>query len=120
MVEHNTLGNWRPGNANGMALSIVPTGSNNSVRYNTASGAGCSTCNIGIEANGTNSLFEDNTIDGFYTNIAISCAPGSTFAGNVMNDAGMWGPFDRDGGYCTGAIIGTNTINGVMMTGYPL
>ncbi len=64
--------------------------------------------------------FEDNTIDGFYTNIAISCATGTTFSGNVMNDAGMWGPFDKDGGYCGGEIIGTNTINGVMMTGYTL
>jgi len=120
VVEHNTLGNWRSGNANGMALSIVPKGSNNSVRYNDVSGAGCSTCNIGIEANGTDSFFEDNTIDGFYNNIAISCATGTTFSGNVMNDAGMWGPFMKDGGYCGGEIIGTNTINGVMMTGYTL
>ena len=120
VIEHNTLGNWRSGNANGMALSIVPSGPNNSIRYNNVSGAGCSTCNIGIEANGTNSFFEDNTIDGFYTNIAISCATGTSFSGNVMNNAGKWGPFDKDGGYCGGEIIGPNTINGVVMTGYSL
>ena len=91
----------------------MPTGSNNSVRCTSPPARAARRATSEIEANGTNSLFEDNTIDGFYTNIAISCAPGSTFAGNVMNDAGMWGLFDRDGGYCTGAIIGTNTINGV-------
>ena len=119
-IVGNHLDSWRSGDANGMALSIVPTGSNNTVENNYASGAGCATCNIGLEASGSNSFFEDNTIDGFYTNIAISCAPGSVFSGNILSNAGMWGTFDRDGGYCTGYTIGTNEINGVSTTGYNL
>ena len=119
-IVGNHLDDWRSGDANGMALSIVPMGSGNTVENNYASGAGCTTCNIGLEAAGTNSFFENNTIDGFYTNIAISCAVGSIFSGNILTNAGMWGTFDRDGGYCTGYTIGTNEINGVSTTGYNL
>ena len=107
-IQYNYLSNWRSGDPNGMALSIVPTGSVNTIKNNYASAVGCTTCNIGLEANGSNSNFENNEIHGFFNSIAISCAPGSIFQNNSISQFGKYGPFMRDGGYCSGYAIGRN------------
>ena len=119
-IQYNYLSNWRSGDPNGMALSIVPTGSVNTIKNNYASAVGCTTCNIGLEANGSNSYFENNEIHGFFNSIAISCAPGTIFQNNSISQFGKYGPFMRDGGYCSGYAIGRNIINGASVTGYRL
>jgi hypothetical protein len=120
-VNSNTItDNGGSANENGAdAISIV----NGSAAVSdtttvTASGNHINGGNSGIEAAVSNITVASNTLTNLIGGISIGEAPGSDFYGNVISNVAI--PIGEDGGYTGNQItIGTNTINGISVTGWP-
>ncbi len=107
-------------NENGAdAISIVNGSAAVSDTTNvTASGNHINGGNCGIEAAVSNITVASNTLTNLIGGISIGGSPGSDFYGNVISNVAI--PIGEDGGYTGNQItIGTNTINGISVTGWP-
>jgi hypothetical protein len=109
-VTNNTLGDMGLAGGENIAISVVPCRSDGGIVIS-GNVIASSTGGWGIEVCTPNAVVQGNTSNG---PIAIACSPGLQVNGNVITGNES---FIKDGGYCGGETVGTNTVNGASVTG---